>query len=162
MIKLDCIFVLGFLISASAHANWTYKSIEDEMTGKTKQYATIKSSNSLNLDFPYKGKNHVGITLRRTPGNGESIYISLDKGQIVCLETPCLVQVRFDQLPPENYQAVASSDFDQSFIFLWEKEKFVKAANAATQILIKLPIYQNGDNVVRFNSLKPLVWTYEK
>lgn len=156
------LFFLTLTTAVAANANWTYRKSADEMTGKSKEFATIKSKNSLDLNFPYKGKNFGEIILRRHQDNGESIIISIDKGQIICFETPCSIQMRFDDEAPISFNAVASSDFDQTVIFLWDKEKFITAANGAKQILVKLPLFQNGESILKFNSIKPLVWTYIK
>lgn len=151
-----CLFL--YFLCNSSFAQWTYSSKTDEMSGKTNNFARLKSNNSLNLSFPYQGKNFGEIIIRKFGGVRQSVVFSIDKGQILCHETPCLIEVKFDDSESVLFKAVASDDFDQTIVFLWQSDEFIAAVKSAKLTRIKLPLFQNGEQILRFTAPKPLIW----
>ncbi|MHC3921743.1 hypothetical protein ACI0FW_00633 [Alcaligenes nematophilus] len=138
---------------------WQYQEYEDEMTGKTTKTAFMVSQNSLSLGFPYNGKNHGNIHVRRHPSYGVDVIIRVEKGQILCRSYEnCSIQIRFDEEQPSFFPAVGSADNDSTVIFLKNNPRFIESAKKAKKILVQVPMYKEGNQVLRFETMESLVW----
>lgn len=140
---------------------WNYSDDTDKMTGKPETVATIKSSNSLSLEFPYSGDNYGRIYVRRRAGKAEDVLLMFDKGQSMCksYSDDCRVTVRFDDAPPITFSGQGASDGSSNAVFLSPAAKFIAASKKATNIRVSLEIYKAGNQIFEFPSLTPLVWT---
>lgn len=153
--------LLGALVLAagSANADWLYHTQEDKMTSKPTKVAMLESTNSLSLGFPYSGKNMGTLYVRQHPKSGLNVIFTVDKGQILCRSyESCSISVRFDANQPVRMSAVGSSDNDSKVIFIENESKFIAAAKKAKKILIQVTMYQAGNQVLEFESTKPLEW----
>lgn len=130
------------------------------MTSKETRTASIKSTNSLELDFPYKGKNHGSLQVRRHPRHGLNVIFIIDKGQLQCGSyNGCNVVIRFDDLPAATFSGAGPADNSSNVIFIKNSAKFIAQATKAKKILVQANIYQEGAPVLQFDSKTPLVWT---
>lgn len=138
---------------------WQYQEIKDEMTGKPTNKAFMVSKNSLSLGFPYNGENRGVIQVRRHPTYGVDVIISVDKGQILCRSYEnCKIQIRFDDGQPSTFAAVGSADNDATVIFLRNQSRFIESAKKAKEIFVQVIMHQEGNQVLRFGTMEPLVW----
>jgi hypothetical protein len=146
-------------MSVSA-GQWRYHDEADRMTGKTAYYAQIESDNSLNLAFPYAGKNHGTLTVRRHPKYGVDVLVRIERGQILCRSTydPCSIAVKFGDGQPRAYEGLPSADGGSVTVFLGPHARFIAAAQKSRKILVQLPLYQAGEQVLEFTSPVELVW----
>lgn len=158
--------LIAMTLAASANAAWQYQQQEDKMTSEKVQFAYMESNNSLNLSFPYAGKNHGKLTVRQKGKKNLDVYLSIEKGQIICpISIGCKIQVRFDDGKPMEFSGSPPADHDSTVIFLNDEQRFVKAASKAKQILVQVNIYQSGSPILEFHSgkpLEPLEWTRKK
>jgi hypothetical protein len=146
-----------------ALADWKYDETIDKMSGKKTAHATMESSNSLDLSFPYKGANHGNLTVRQHPSYGLDVIFSIDKGQLLCSSYDgCNVSVKFDDKPPVKFSASSAADHDSKVIFLRTTSRFVESARKAKTILIQPTVYQAGSPVLEFKTSAPLQWTLKK
>lgn len=155
--------IVGFtsciVFAASAHADWQYTTSTDPMTSKAMSLAVLESNNSLELSFPYNGSNYGRIAVRQHPQDGLAVIISVGKGQILCSAfSTCDVLIRFDDKPAARYPATPSSDGNPRFVFLKYSSGFIKEARNAKSTLVQLDMFQQGSQVLRFFSAKPLDW----
>lgn len=150
--------------SAWAHAaNWTYSQNVDKMTGKSKDYAEINSSNSLDLAFPYAGKNTGRLTVRKTPSKTLEVIFDIDKGQLLCNSYQgCPLKMRFDEGSPVTFSGNGSADHSPNVIFIQNPSKFVALASKARRIYVQANIYQAGAPILEFNTAAPLKWEPKK
>ncbi|QPS10623.1 hypothetical protein I6G66_11795 [Delftia acidovorans] len=149
--------VIAATLAATANAAWQYQQQEDRMTSEKMQFAYIESNNSLNLPFPYAGKNHGTLTVRKQRKAGLEVYLSIEKGQIICpISSDCKIQVRFDDGKPMDFSGSPSADHDSTIVFLKDAQRFINAASKAKQILVQANIYQAGSPILEFHSGKPL------
>jgi hypothetical protein len=152
-------YLLALLASASAHADWSYSEDTDAMTSKRTSYAQLQSDNSLNLGFPYKGKNHGNLTVRQHPKYGLNVIFTIDKGQLICRSYDgCSVMVRFDDKPAVRFGANGPADHSSDTIFISGASQFVASASKAKRILVQANVYQSGSPVLEFSSSTPLLW----
>ena len=131
------------------------------MTGKPVKSATLKSSNSLSLDFPYKGDNYGHILIRKFSGKGEQVLLYFDKGQSMCksYSADCRVEVKFDDSVPVIFSGQSSSDGDSKNIFLTPASRFIAESVKAKTIRVSLVIYKAGNQIFDFKASYPLNWS---
>lgn len=147
----------------SALADWKYEETVDKMSGKKTTEASIESSNSLDLPFPYKGANRGNLTVRQHPSYGLDVIFYIDKGQLLCSSYDgCTVSVKFDDKPPVKFSATTSADHDSKVIFLRTTARFIESAKKAKVILVQPTIYQAGAPVLEFRTNAPLQWAVKK
>lgn len=176
--KLALAAVLGlFLISGNAEAQegqkkqanktsqvtkskWVSETHVDKMTSKNWYTSSVTSTNSLNLDFPYQGRNKGELIVRKNVRGGDSVMISVDKGQILCSGYDgCTVTVRFDDDEPVHFDGVGAADYDSKVVFIKHSAPFIEKAINATRILVSVRFYRHGDQILQFNTGLPLTWT---
>jgi hypothetical protein len=159
MVRQLVLLVLVFC-GVSVHAGqWRYQDETDQMTGKKAEYATIQSDNSLNLGFPYSGRNHGTLTVRKHPKHGLDVIVSVDKGQILCRSySGCFVVARFDSGKPQRFSALEPGDHSSESVFIQNSSRFVQAAKKAKRILVQVTMFREGEQVLEFSSPVELVW----
>jgi len=141
----------------SAIAQWRYSTESDKMTGTTTKWAEVRSNNSLSLDFPYKGSNFGRLYVRQKDGKNAEAFVTIEKGQILCRTYDnCAVRVRFDENQPVRMSAAPAADHSSKIIFISPPGKFLSSAQKAKRILIELSLYQNGNQVLDFDTPEPL------
>lgn len=146
-------------IAGAARADWQYATQEDKMSSKPARYAVLESNSSLDLPFPYSGKNFGRLQIRQHPKSGLNVLVSVDKGQVLCRSYDgCKVTVRFDDAPPVSFSGTAPADHSSTTVFIENEQRFVAAAKKAKRILVQLTMYQAGNQVLEFHSSKPLEW----
>lgn len=137
---------------------WDYATAKDDMSGKDISYAKANSLNKENLHWPYGPGIGATLTLRKHPRNGKDVYLSLDKGQILCrsYET-CTIMIRFDDRPAINYSAIGPSDGSTDMVFIQNYSKFFAELKRSNNIIVELPLYQDGNRSWQFN-VNGLTW----
>lgn len=146
-------------LSAAVSAGWQYDESTDKMSGKATNTASITSDNSLDLAFPYAGRNHAFLTVRKHPQYGLDVILQIQKGQILCSSySGCPIQVKFDDAPPVKFSGTGSADHDSKVIFFKDANRFINQATKAKKILVQANLYQAGAPVLEFSMNEPLKW----
>jgi hypothetical protein len=130
---------------------WEYNTSEDKMTSNITKYATITSNESLSLDFPYEGNNLGYLKLRKKNGV-LNILIMIDKGQISGSYENENVKVRFDDNKAITFSYSKPEDSSSDLIFIDNETKFLSKLKKSKKILIGLPLYQNGTQILSFTT----------
>lgn len=100
------IFMAAVLFSTATFAGtWDYNTSEDTMSGKMTELASLMSTKSLHLSFPYNGTNYGYLIVRQHPQYGLGVIVEVDKGQILCGIYTCKLKVRFDDGPVQTFTA---------------------------------------------------------
>ena len=128
------------------------------MTGNQTRTATLRSTNSLSLGFPYEGRNHGFIQVRQHPRWGLDVIISVEKGQIMCRSDDCNVNVRFGEAQPVVYRGSEPADNSSNVVFLNSTRGFINNASRVDKILVQMSFYQNGTQILTFEPPEPLKW----
>jgi hypothetical protein len=131
---------------------WNYQESEENMGRGTIKYAHVVSLNTLNFEFPYQGSQRATLQLRKHPKHGEDVIISIEKGQFKCSYNGCKVAVRFDNGKAITYNASEPSDNSTTTIFIDDYKSFVARAKKSEKIFVEAEFYQEGFNVMEFNS----------
>lgn len=143
-----------------APPGWKYETRTDQMTSKVLPLAGIRSVNSMNLEFPYKGPNYGSLLVKRSAKGETDVMFSIDKGQTMCrsYKYSCEVNVRFDDGQPVTFRGIGPSDSSTEHAFLENPAKFIAAATKAKRIRVSMDIYQAGTQVLDFTPSEPLQW----
>ena len=141
-------------------STWGYQNSVDKMTGKSVKTASLTSTQSMSLEFPYQGNNYAQIEVRKNKSNTDEVLFSFEKGQSLCKNygDPCRVMVRFDDAQPVAYGGHGPSDGSSNYVFLSPAAKFAADAKKAKKIKVSLDIYNNGTQILEFTTATPLNW----
>lgn len=71
-------------------SKWSYSETADEMRNSTSYFASIKSENTVDFDFPYAGSQPMQIQFRKSPAFGKDVIFAIERGQIVCDVYDCV------------------------------------------------------------------------
>ena len=113
------LFTSNLIMIANVARAWEYEQSVDAMSSKQILFATTKSTNSLNLEFPYKGQNNGTLQIRQHPKWGLSVIFSIDKGQIQCHSySGCPIEIRFDQQTSMKFSGNESADSSSDTVFI--------------------------------------------
>lgn len=131
---------------------WEYTASEDKMSGGVTYYASVKSTNTVNFDFPYRGEQHATLDLRIDPKYGKDTIFSIERGQLLCRSyQSCTVLVRFDNGKPTKYSANGPSDGSSKSLFISNYEQFLNNLKKAKIVRISPEVYNNGNPVFEFD-----------
>lgn len=136
--------------------NWKYDVVEDKMTGEKTNFASLKSSNELNFDFPYDGGSIFDLTLRKSK-EGVDAMIIVDKGQFLTGISSKKGRVKFDDKEPVYYSYVGASDASADVIFIKNSQKFINEIKASKKMMFEAEFYQSGNQIIEFD-VEGLVW----
>ena len=131
---------------------WSYSSSVDAMSNKPVRYASVRSTNTVNFDFPYSGIQRATLTLRTHPRHGKDAILQIQKGQILCPSYDgCSVLVRFDDGKSRNYKAAGAADNSSETIFINDYHGFVGKMLKSKIARVSIEIYQEGNPVFEFD-----------
>lgn len=140
---------------------WKYSENEDEMTEKKSFFASLRSDNEVDFEFPYDGGSYLSITVRNSPKYGKDVYFSIDKGQFNEGISGCNILVKFDNGNIEKYQCVGADDASTGILFLAsKKDTFINKLKSAKEIKIQASFFQEGDRTFTFTTPVGLVWNH--
>lgn len=131
--------------------SWEYHKSIDKMTSKQTKFAQIISNESLDLEFPYEGDNYGQLTLRYK--DELNIYLTIDKGQISGGYNNNFITVRFDEEKSIKFSYSEPQDGSSNFIFINNETKFLSKLKKAKKVLISLPLYREGNQILEFNTV---------
>ncbi len=137
---------------------WSYHADEMPMGGMMK-FAFIDSSNVLQFKFPYHGPQRGRLVLRETNGKVETLML-IERGQILCNSwSPCNVNIRLDDEPTRQYEAVGPADHSSQSIFI-ESDALPEKIAQAKKVRIQFTVFQEGDPILEFNTsnFNPEAW----
>jgi len=145
--------------SVASAGQWRYSTETDRMSGGKVEHAEVGSENSLSLRSPYQGRNYGAIYVRRHPKYGLDVMVQIEQGQILCRSyDPCAIMVRFGDGKPQTFTAVPPADHSSTLLFFTNPSRFIALARKHRRILVQLPIYQHGEQVLEFAVPVELVW----
>lgn len=132
--------------------NWSYDSSVDSMTGKRSYFAEIRSVNTLNLGFPYSGRQRATLNLRTHPQYGKNVFITIERGQFLCPFNGCSVLVRFDDNKALTFAASEPADNSTTMLFIRNYSLFVGNLMKSSTVKIQVQLYQEGSPVLEFQT----------
>lgn len=139
----------------ATHAGaWDHSTPADPLTGKAYKLATLDSADQLALEAPYQGENFGHLTVRRSTRAGLDVWLSIDRGQLVCGFGPdgCRVLVTLDGGAPVAYSMTKPAGGEPRLLFFARSDRFVRAVAGARTIKVAAVVYQAGEQVLTFRT----------
>lgn len=131
---------------------WLASKDQDDMSSKTIYHAEVHSSNTLNFAPPYYGEQRATLTVRKHPRWGQNVYISIEKGQLLCGYPSCSVIVRFDDGPAQTFSANGPEDHSSTVLFINNEARFVERLKKSKTVAIQMNVYRHGAPIVKFDT----------
>lgn len=140
-------------VSSPSANRWRYTDERDEMGRGSIKTASLKSTNSISLEFPYQGEQHATLAIREHPKFGKDVFISIEKGQLLDSDFHDRVTVRFDNDKTASFPTVRPADLSTETLFLRGTAfpTFLTKLRTAKTLRVEVPIYQAGNQVFEFN-----------
>lgn len=139
---------------------WDFTIEKDPMTDTNNIWARISSDDYIMQDFPYEGYTYASITVRYMKKYGYNVLVQITKGQINgrSYSGTNYITARFDEGSPKRFYFDEAADGSSDIVFLRGSSDFISRCKKAKDILIDIPIYQNGRQTFSFHVDEPLVW----
>lgn len=128
------------------------------MTSKITSVASIESIDQIDLKFPYSGRQHLSIALRKHPRYGTDVLLSIPRGQFKCsVVDGCTILARFDDDKAIQFHANEPDDGSSNVLFIRDHARFIARLKTADKTIIQATFFNNGTHTVSF-STKGLTW----
>src|SRR5688500_643328 len=122
------LFVLGLCVlgcstwlqNTTERRGWIYVEEQDVMGKGMIMRASIMRSNAVSLHYPYGGSQHAKFWLRKHPRMGESVALSVERGQFLQG-----VLVRFDDNIAMSFGSNEPDSGNTTTIFIQDYPKFM-------------------------------------
>lgn len=147
--------------NSAVETSWSYTETEDQMGNGRIYLASIRSSNTISLDFPYDGEQRGTLALRHHPQHGKDVYLKIERGQLLDSDYNDPVIVRFDTDKSMSFSSTGPSDHSTETLFLGGNAfaLFSKRLKTAKTLRIQAPIYQGGNQVFIFD-VQGFTWKF--
>jgi len=131
--------------------NWTYSESVDPMTEQNRYFATCKSTNEIEFEFPYNGGSYFHFTVRNM-GKGNEVILKVSKGQFMTsIGGSQSIKVKFDKENPIDFTFNSASDGSSDVIFLNNADLFVKKLKLHEKALVAATFYDAGTKHISFD-----------
>jgi hypothetical protein len=134
----------------SPASSWSYSRRRDEVRNGEIVEATIRSTNTTNLEFPY-GEVGLTITVRQHPEWGRDVIFIVDEGQILCRIRDCSGTINIDG-KAQRLSLNESGDNDSSVVFASDGPGMIAKLKKARRVIVELPFFQNGNRQFTFDT----------
>jgi hypothetical protein len=136
-------------------SQWDYSTDKDRM-GRARSFASVKSSNMLEFDFPYAEPQRGFLTIRKV--RATDVMIGIQRGQFLCGIETCTVNVRFDEGEIRHFAAAEPTDHSTTVLFIEDPSLFLSQLRKAKTVSIEATFFQQGSQALQFDveGFKPL------
>lgn len=130
---------------------WTYTEDVDSMSDRKTRMACVDSTDTVNLDWPYKPTT-AELCIRNSPKFGFDVFYRLNgDGQILCDSYDgCSIKVRYGDAPAGRNGALTSADHSSEIVFLTGARNVAARLAKAKVTRMELTYYQAGSQTVTF------------
>ncbi|USQ94026.1 hypothetical protein [Caulobacter sp. RL271] len=136
---------------AAPHYAWTYSEDVDSMSDRKTRMACVDSTDTVNLDWPYKATT-AELCIRNSPKFGFDVFYRLNgDGQILCDSYDgCSIKIRYGDAPAGRNGALTSEDHSSNIVFLTGARNVAARLAKAKSTRMELTYYQAGSQTVTF------------
>ena len=132
--------------------NYQTLSEIDKMSNKISRRLVIESDNYVEFGFPYQGRQKATLSLRKHPRFGNDVYVSIEKGQIVCSSLEdCIITITFGNEKAERFSTAEPSDYSANILFIQNYKPFVEKIKKNSLVYIEMSFFQEGVRTLEFN-----------
>lgn len=144
----------------TSSSNWEYDESVDEMRGETSYFATNRSLNSIELEFPYGDGIYLNILLRKDAENNKDILFIANKGQLFCTYRDCHINVKFDDGSIQKLEASEAAAGSSEVLFLANDiSGFANKLKSAEQVIVEVNFFNHGNEQFKFD-VSGLDWSH--
>lgn len=139
--------------TAAPVSNWEYREERDEMRGSTSRFATVQSTNTVSLGFPY-GDVRAQIVVRERTQDGLEVMLTVDSGQILCrsFSNDSHISAKFDRGPIERFGCVGPDSGSSEVAFIQSGQSFLRKLKSSSSLMVEADFYNSGPQQFSFNT----------
>lgn len=130
---------------------WRYSESADDMGRGTVRNAVVRSVNSEEFEFPYRGAQRGALQIRKHPVHGTDVIFFIERGQFMCEVYHCNLNVRYDERPPVEVHAAKPADMKTTMVFLPNAKSLIRELHRSKKLRIEANYYNNGSRVFEFD-----------
>lgn len=130
--------------------SWVYAQHADEMGSGTIKIAAVQSLAEISFGFPYQGAQRGTLTLQDHPRRGESVSLSVPRGQFLCY-SPCYISAQFNSGRIWQYETASPADGSSNTVFIVDYKDFRNELQKADRVRMEALFYQEGTRVFDFD-----------
>ena len=134
----------------TTNSDWKYTSNVDEMTNNKRYFATISSDPT--------DDNMVATLIIRYKEKENDAMLSIEHGVFNMTIYGIIAYIKFDDGKIEKFNCAGSASNNYGLIFFPAK-RFIKALKTSKKMLIKIELYNKGEETFRFNT-EGIVWEH--
>lgn len=133
-------------------SRWQYDESIDEMRGQSSYFAINKSTNVIDLGFPYGQDIDLNIIIRDDAQYGKDVLFAVNKGQLFCSYQDCYVSVKFDDGPVQELAANEAEAGSSEVLFLADNiSSFVEKLKKSDSVMIEVNFFDHGKEQFKFD-----------
>lgn len=132
---------------------WERREAVDDLTRRAVSMLSVDSEEVLRLSFPYEGAQRARLIVRDHPRSGSEVFLTIERGQILCYVYECRVDVVFDDGNPVRWAGAPASSGNGTTVFLRRTERFLARLRRATTVRIAVTMYRDGSRTFTFPGL---------
>lgn len=130
---------------------WVYSQDESAMDGRKRYFASCRSTNEIEFDFPYNGGSTFTLTLRNM-GRGNEVILEVSKGQFMSsIASSETLRAKFDEDSPLTFSYNSADDGSTDIIFLNNAAKFISKLKKADKLMLEATFYNEGNRIIYFD-----------
>ncbi len=131
--------------------NWNYSEDEDKMSGEKRFFASTRSTNKIDFEFPYNGGSTFKLNVRNM-GKGDEVLMMVSKGQFMpSIMDSEKVRIRFDEESPLSISYNSAADGSGDVIFFNSSKKIINKLKTSKKVMVEAPFFGAGRQIVYFN-----------
>lgn len=147
-------------------AKWKYRNQTSPMTDEKTWFATITSTNSVRMGFPYEGGTRAHLVLRRTTARDSlirsvEVLFYVDRGQFISPQEGGIT-VRLGDHEPQFFYTDATASYDYDTVFIRDPNRLIATIQKGllknqTRLRIEAEFYREAPKVFEFDTFG-LAW----
>ena len=134
-----------------AFPKWSTRTSKDKLTDAVIETASLESTNTVNLSFPYQGEQRGKLTLRNTAGKYEVMF-SIERGQLFpgsLVTGNAKAKVKVDDLLFES-RLSGTTGYQTETVFLID-ERLPQLIMTGRELRIEAELYNEPNTVFVFD-----------
>jgi hypothetical protein len=144
--------VIAIIFVSTAHAQdeltWQYHNTVDEMSEVETKFASVLSSNKVDLSFPYDKGTRCMLNAMKVNGTVK-FFLNVGNGQIK-YRTGDAYRIRMDDQEPIYYKVIEFGD-DNKLVVVENSAKLYGMMIGAKTMKVEIPMVYDGDRIFEFD-----------
>lgn len=139
-------------------SGWQYNEKRDEMRGTTQSFASLPSTNTVDLSFPYNRRaNRMWLNFVRGADDRVMMALRVDEGQFECGPHGCSIAVKFDDGPVDAIWLYDPGHGDTTVLGMPDDGSFLARVSNSRTLTVEAEFFRDGRKQMTF-ATRGLVW----